>query len=41
MYKINKLQEIIKIDLSDTRVRLEFYMGYLIKELNDFRTDGK
>jgi predicted CopG family antitoxin len=36
MYKITKIQELIKRDLSDTRVRLEFYMGYLIKELNDF-----
>lgn len=41
MYKINKIQELIKRDLTDTIVRLEFYMGYLIKDLNDFRNDGK
>lgn len=38
IYKINKIQELIKRDLSDTSVRLEFYMAYLIKELNDFTT---
>ncbi|MFT5873364.1 MAG: hypothetical protein ACI8WT_002309 [Clostridium sp.] len=41
MYKINKIQELLKRDLADTKVRLEFYMGYLIKELNDFKTDSK
>ncbi|WML36106.1 PucR family transcriptional regulator ligand-binding domain-containing protein [Clostridium sp. OS1-26] len=41
IYKINKIEELIKRDLGDTRVRLEFYMGYLIKELNDFTTYEK
>lgn len=41
IYKIAKIQELIKRDLSDTSVRLEFYMGYLIKELNDFATYEK
>ncbi|WP_411678651.1 PucR family transcriptional regulator [Clostridium thailandense] len=36
IYKITKIQELIKRDLSDASVRVEFYMGYLIKELNDF-----
>jgi hypothetical protein len=36
MYKINKIQEIIKKDLTDTKVRFEFYMGYLIKSINKF-----
>jgi len=36
VYRINKIQELIKRDLSDTDVRFEFYMGYLIKELNGF-----
>ncbi len=36
MYKINKIQEIIKKDLTDTKVRFEFYMGYLIKNINKF-----
>lgn len=35
MYKINKIQEIIKRDLTDTRVRFEFYLGYLVKMIND------
>ena len=33
MYKINKIEEIIKRDLSDTQVRFEFYLGYLIKSI--------
>ncbi len=41
VYKINKIQQLIKRDLADTSVRLEFYMGYLIKELNYFRTHDK
>lgn len=36
MYKINKIREIIKRDLTDTDVRTEFYLGYLIKQINDF-----
>lgn len=40
IYKINKIQELINRDLADTGVRLEFYMGYLIKELNDFTVYG-
>ncbi len=36
IYKINKIQEIIKKDLTDVKVRLEFYLGYLIKQINDF-----
>lgn len=41
IYKINKIQELIKRDLSDTSVRFEFYLGYLIDELNDFTTYEK
>ena len=40
IYKINKIQEIIKRDLTDTKVRLEFYIGYLIKQINDFIIGG-
>jgi sugar diacid utilization regulator len=36
LYKINKIQEIIKTDLTDTKVRFEFYLGYLVKQINDF-----
>lgn len=36
LYKINKIQEIIKRDLTDTKVRFEFYLGYLVKQINDF-----
>lgn len=36
IYKINKIQEITKMDLTDAKVRLEFYLGYLIKQVNDF-----
>lgn len=36
IYKISKIQGLIKRDLSDTSARLEFYIGYLIKELYDF-----
>ena len=36
IYKINKIQEIVKRDLTDMAVRLEFYIGYLIKQINDF-----
>lgn len=36
MYKINKIQEIIKSDLSDINVRFEYYLGYIIKNANNF-----
>lgn len=36
MYKINKIQEILKKDLTDTKVKFEFYLGYLIKNYNNF-----
>lgn len=36
IYKINKIQEILKQDLTDIKVRVEFYLGYLIKQMNDF-----
>lgn len=36
IYKINKIQDIIKRDLTDMTVKLEFYIGYLIKQINDF-----
>ncbi|AKN30573.1 transcriptional regulator [Clostridium carboxidivorans P7] len=36
MYKINKIQEILKKDLTDTKVKFEFYLGYLIKNFNNF-----
>ncbi len=35
IYRMNKIQELTKKDLSDIGVRFEFYMGYLIKELID------
>lgn len=41
IYKVNKIQELIKRDLSNTDVRFEFYMGYLIEALNDFTTYEK
>jgi len=36
MYKINKIQEIIERDVTDEEVRLEFYLGYIVKHLNNF-----
>ncbi len=36
MYKINKIQEIIKSDLTDADVKFEFYLGYMIKHINNF-----
>jgi len=36
MYKINKIQEIIERDVTDEEVRLEFYLGYIVKYLNNF-----
>lgn len=36
MYKINKIQEIIKRDLTDAKVRFEFYLGYMVKNINNF-----
>ncbi|MCT8975197.1 PucR family transcriptional regulator ligand-binding domain-containing protein [Clostridium sp. CX1] len=41
MYKINKIQEIIKRDLTDTKLRLEFYLGYLVKQINYFGAEDK
>ncbi len=36
MYKINKVQEILKLDLSDPKVRFECHLGFLVKQiLND------
>ena len=35
-YKISKIEEIIKRDLTDTNVKYEFYLGYLVKQINDF-----
>lgn len=36
MYKINKIQEILKLNLSDPKVRFECYLGFLVKQiLND------
>jgi sugar diacid utilization regulator len=36
MYKINKIQEIIESDVTNTEVRFEFYLGYIIKRMNNF-----
>jgi hypothetical protein len=36
MYKINKIQKIINRDLSDTKVKMECYLAYLVKQINDF-----
>jgi sugar diacid utilization regulator len=36
MYKINKIQEIIERDVTDTDARFEFYLGYIIKRMNNF-----
>lgn len=35
MYKINKIQEILKQDFSDYKVRQEYYIGFLIKAYMD------
>ena len=36
MYKINKIQELIKMDLSDPKVRFECYLGFLVKKTIDY-----
>jgi len=33
MYKINKIQELLKKDLSDPKVRFECYLGFLVKKI--------
>ena len=33
LYKINKIHEILKVDLSDPKVRFEINLGFMVKKL--------
>jgi sugar diacid utilization regulator len=33
LYKINKIHEILKVDLSEPKVRFEIYLGFMVKKL--------
>lgn len=33
LYKINKIDEILKVDLSDPKVRFEIHLGFMVKKL--------
>jgi len=33
MYKMNKIHEILKVDLADPKVRFELYLGFMVKKM--------
>ncbi|MGI5902291.1 MAG: PucR family transcriptional regulator [Desulfitobacteriia bacterium] len=39
VYKINKIQEILKLDITDVKVRFEFYLGYLLQSIHGLKHD--